>query len=300
MQRQLARRQAFTLIELLVVMAIIAILVGLLMPAVQKAREAAARMQCANNLKQITLGMHSYENTYRFLPPYVQMPTPSGNVWNGILVYVLPYIEQANLGMDVTKQWNANAATAYGANVRIFICPSTGGSDNRLDAISYPGFSLGVTDYTVYSIQQDPANNFFNYGVPAGTIVDGAFGAVTVTRMVGILDGTSNTIMFAEQAGGPDLWQAGVYTPNGILHLNWAAGVSNFHPYYPSAYNGKSFYGPCALNCVNGNQPFSFHEQGANVSFVDGSVRFINNNLTPALVAAMVTRASNEATVNIP
>src|SRR5262245_52130226 len=134
MSRSSAPRRAFTLIELLVVIAIIAILIGLLLPAVQKVRDAAARMTCQNNLKQIGLGLHNYENANSYFPPaysIIATPPPSSVSWG---VYILPYVEQDNL----YKQYNLTGAiganpnqTVVSTHLKIFQCPSTP-NPNRL------------------------------------------------------------------------------------------------------------------------------------------------------------------------
>ncbi len=284
-----ALRRGFTLIELLVVIAIIAVLIALLVPAVQKVREQAARSQCANNLRQVTLGMHAYEGVHRTLPPYIS-DGPTGPS-NGVLTFVLPFVEQGNLGYDPTRQWFNNPARVIATDVLVFLCPSAG-LPTRLDTLSQPGFTLGVTDYVQYCILGDKTNTYFTY--PDATIVEGTFSARQATRLSAIVDGTSSTLMFAEQAGSPDYYHGGTVTPNKLIHLNWPAGVSAVHPYLSFSDDGLTSYGPCALGCTNTNQPFSLHVNGANVSFVDGSVRFLNAGLPPAILAALITRAGDE------
>ncbi len=241
------RLKAFTLIELLVVIAIIAILIALLVPAVQKVREAAARTQCTNNLKQIGLACHSFNDTYKSLPTawgYVNGVGPIGSLW----FFILPYIEQAPLYNQAgTNSWNMNSAV-----VSVYNCPSdpTGSSNgtwNGYGTVTYCG-NLGVFGYA-------------NSGQPPYT--QKASGSI-VTAMQ---DGTSNTVMFAERyrycnpswGGHTDpVWAANPWsTPNG----QWAIGMFGWAnaPFNSYSWNWNGYcssgpnYASAGTSCVSGS-----------------------------------------------
>jgi prepilin-type N-terminal cleavage/methylation domain-containing protein/prepilin-type processing-associated H-X9-DG protein len=190
------RQCGFTLIELLVVIAIIAVLIALLLPAVQQAREAARRMQCRNNLKQIGLALHNYESSHGFLPPSATIGTigqiDQNASWS-VHGRILPYLDQAALydRVDLTVAWDDQAVIA-GLKVSIYSCPSDPNSDTprdvspKLASPLYPttyGFNFGT--WLVY----DPAT---------GQMGDGAFGPNSRIGFRSFLDGTSNTLMAAE------------------------------------------------------------------------------------------------------
>src|SRR5262249_45785758 len=191
------RRRGFTLIELLVVIAIIAVLIGLLLPAVQKVREAANRMKCSNNLKQIGLAVHNYENTFGVLPPGA-LPSPSLATH---LILLLPYVEQANK----YNQFNFSDAVTAPENqaarmqdVSIFLCPSDSAQGRYTETIAGRDELAGRTNY------------FGNLGANAwwrnrDTRTAGVFyysNPMAVIRLTDITDGTSNTAMFAEVKRG--------------------------------------------------------------------------------------------------
>jgi prepilin-type N-terminal cleavage/methylation domain-containing protein/prepilin-type processing-associated H-X9-DG protein len=201
------RRNGFTLIELLVVIAIIAILIGLLLPAVQKVREAAARMQCSNNLKQIGLATHNYESTFRYLPPG-GFRWAAGAVPSTVSV-LLPYVEQANLynQFDFTTDINSSATNdlARVSQVPFYLCPSDGSSAYEPDlknGTRTGGAPIGRNNYvgnigTTADQRSTESNHvgIFNFTAT----VQGNLNVVSSKlRITGISDGTSNTAMWSE------------------------------------------------------------------------------------------------------
>jgi prepilin-type N-terminal cleavage/methylation domain-containing protein/prepilin-type processing-associated H-X9-DG protein len=304
------RRSAFTLIELLVVIAIIAILIGLLVPAVQKVREAAARAQCQNNLKQLGLGFHNYENTNKFLPPsaYNGFPTlgVSGPPAAGWGLFILPYIEQGPLYAKYNPNFvffdTANTSNQSVANTFISImnCPSTPTNPTPYTATVYQAFGVvwqaAASDYTPLS------------GVNASTITllgmtvadkSAALAIGSKTRITAIRDGTSNTMLLAEIAGRPELWQAGIDQGKMLNFASggfggWADASSGNSALYGSSADGKTRVGTTMVNASNDYGLYSFHSGGVNQLFCDGSVRFISTGVDPTVVVAQVTKNGGE------
>ncbi len=205
-------RSAFTLIELLVVIAIIAILIGLLLPAVQKVREAAARMKCSNNLKQLGLALHNYESGNQKLPAaFTGDPGNSGLPnyffsWS-VLAQLNPYLEQTNIfnRMDLNQPiygpptYAITAANAFAVvqTVPIFLCPSDKG--RPVSGTAYGVTDLGPTNYAA-CIGSGATNGGAPFGTPWGG--DGMFQAKTPLRITDLTDGTSNTAAFSESILG--------------------------------------------------------------------------------------------------
>lgn len=249
------KRKGFTLIELLVVIAIIAILIGLLLPAVQKVREAAARMKCANNLKQIGLACHNYESANNYFPPYQHTKVIAGTTATSnasTLAIILPYVEQANklnqfhpdLNYDVNADTRIhtsitpttfNQTAARNSDVPIYLCPSDGSNNNY--------FTAGRNNYVgSQGAHADVRHNGAGAGIfsaifPTGSEMKG----VGITTLA---DGTSNTVLYSERIRATLDWNApaGVFDNTTLMR---ASGMTEMVDgrVIPTCQSGSPFSG---------------------------------------------------------
>jgi prepilin-type N-terminal cleavage/methylation domain-containing protein/prepilin-type processing-associated H-X9-DG protein len=312
---------AFTLIELLVVIAIIAILIGLLLPAVQKVREAAARMKCQNNLKQFGIAIHAYNDVYNKLPP-------SGNNWaddtGSWLVQTLPFMEQQPLytlfnpstnapGPDTGRNISSSAGAVAQPRLPYLRCPSDGFNTDRVMS-NYVG-SLGP-QCAIGPCGFDPNQQYCNggtfgwgYGISpdhgnstSSGDIRGLFNRLgaKMTLVGSIPDGTSNTIAVGESL------------PETHDHLqqntwwNYNHGAAHCTTIIPINYKFTQPYGwgsgPCENRIDNWNISWGFksnHTNGTNFVFGDGSVRFITQSIDHGTYQKLGCRNDGQP-VNIP
>jgi len=292
-------RLAFTLIELLVVIAIIGVLIALLLPAVQKVREAANRMKCANNLKQLGLACHHYENTFgKFPPGHVNGPFPEGGVARAVIhgwgPYLLRFIEQSALAdlyrWDLFHYEPGNQPVAS-VQLPIMQCPSA--ESNRFSIHGqYSGRKGACTDYAP-TLNVDPVLAEMGLIDRVGDY-RGVLALNYMTRQADITDGTSHTILLTEDAGQPRDWRVGQAGEDQVHSGGpWVSGGQVIQV-KGSSFDGVTQPGPCALNCTNQHEVYSFHPGGANAVFADGSVHFLKAGMTIRVLAALVTRAGGE------
>jgi prepilin-type N-terminal cleavage/methylation domain-containing protein/prepilin-type processing-associated H-X9-DG protein len=307
-------RRGFTLIELLVVIFIIAVLIGLILPAVLAAREAANRVVCVNNLKNLGLALHNYHSFHETFPPGAVGPIIGTTQFDqlkqhGLATHLLPYLEQPALANQY--RWEASwfdppNQTVVNAQLGIFQCPSAQADrtqDGSLPTVTPPPSDLfnGTAACGDYA-----GITYVHAGLVKAGVIDAPSGPQDLagnyeavfplnhTRgFSAIQDGTSHTILMAECAGRPQLmhgrtqvrntWVSG--GPWASRNLLWTRGAT---------VDGTAFFGRCAVNCTNDREVYSFHPGGANVAFADGRVKFLKASIDIRVFARLVTRAGQE------
>ena len=342
-------RRGFTLIELLVVIAIIGVLIALLLPAVQSAREAARRAQCVNNLKQMGLGIHNFESTNGKFPRAGECMM----IYNGVLrksqdyhspfTLILPYIEQSHVynAFNIQLRYNLpDNSTASGIGVNSYLCPSNPIQQMRNGARDQQGY--GVDDYApapytdITPTGQEKGGDAF---ITAAGLMGAPYPPDYYTEMSGgdsrvasnkklqldvakfpngqidvyfggpriseITDGTSNTAGFYEDSGRTEYyWEvSGGYldpvTGTARCHWRWAepdtaSGVSRHINNNNTPIGGTANCPWNVHDCGNNNEIFSFHPGGANLLFLDGSVRFVKDSTNVVVVRSLLTRQGGE------
>ena len=296
------RIRGFTLIELLVVIAIIAVLIALLLPAVQAAREAARRMQCSNNLKQLSLAILNYENTNQCLPPWALTTGPNsleprGGYDISFFVRILPYFEQGPVYNSIN--WLVDSAThpanitLAGVGMSALWCPSAPDAEISWDlSATIPGNPYGSYTYGWWTGYTLPPGHWFqhttNYRGCTGIFNNyyenrGTLGITNqLVRLASITDGTSNTMLFAEVTSS---WvnQTGHWAYSMLVNRspwNMYDNVNFFGGYPP---NPQHWADPSSLWSANSFPLIasSMHPGGVNVSFTDGSVHFTRTQSVP-------------------
>ena len=296
-------RKAFTLVELSVVLAILAVLLGLLLAAIQKAREAAHRMQCLNNLKQIGLALHGFHDTYHHFPHaydaralfYDPSQTPVSQDSARVIVtkswatLILPFLEQDNLAQ-------AGYAVYSTRDIPVHACPSDPRALGHYAGGQQYG-TQGLTDYLAVTgtmtFAGDPTS-----GLPRGRC-DGVIYENSRTRLADITDGASHTLLVGERPPSPDLfwgwWTWSAFDASLGVRNTWSIyptpGQQPF-VYCPSLFP-ENYRPPTTGNCDT-HHFWSRHPDGGNWLFADGSVRFLPYRAN-AILPALATRSGGEA-----
>jgi prepilin-type N-terminal cleavage/methylation domain-containing protein/prepilin-type processing-associated H-X9-DG protein len=317
------KRQGFTLIELLVVIAIIAVLIALLVPAVQKVRESASRTQCLNNLKQIALAGLNYHDTFRSFPPGVG-PQPFASSWQAL---ILPYLEQGNTFNKFDTTTNVlSVVNAAGRDqeIPVYLCPSDPSSGVSVDPIT--GVPYGRCNY----FGNMGTNAWWREKAGAGQVKDpmttGVFALASKTCLRDILDGTSNTAFVAEVKRGArpnsdrtdvvqvaiGTWGAGnpATNPNNVTPPPACNTPTTTLNYLGLEYCVGDLFNSMYTHTVAVNNPGrdciiftvdqahlaarSYHPGGVHVAFADGSVRFIQDRINFSTWQALGTRSGAE------
>lgn len=311
------RLRAFTLIELLVVIAIIAVLISLLLPAVQSAREATRRAQCVNNLKQIGLGMANYESAQRCYPPAYVSASPgdtihgpanpdsldSGPGW-AYGTMLTPYMEQQpvyqSLNVITPSWWPANE-TGTRVSISSFLCPSVSDDSKSFDVLDGSAAPLARFSRSHYVLNAGNNEPWIYQTFDHRTIADGPFYRNSATTVAAVTDGLSNTLFMGEHSSilSDKTWVAVVPdavvcpSPKFALSLcDYAATLVLTHS-GPSAFEGNVIHPPNS-RAAHVCQMYSEHPGGANILLGDGSVRFIKATIDQRVWAGLATIRGGE------
>lgn len=312
-------KRAFSLVEVLVVIGIIATIVSLLLTAIQSAREAARRMSCQNNLRQIGIGFHNYNVSIGYFPTNVSAGSSGPRHYWG--AQILPYMEKNPLAgiYDYTVACNdIKNRDVVQFPLEFMSCPSMPGGplpDPKFKSSGSPTWGSIAADYagsTGPSPRQWNAPSNVSYPQPAN--INGFFSGTIRPGQIGrgekdILDGTSKSVAVFESAGRPQVWYFGRKVPDSGLATSTKyvalCGWPNTNQTDARGYrldesqtlpaNQYIDPGPRMINGCNEKGVYAFHPGGAGLLFVDGSCRFINEDSSADVVAAMLTIAGGEA-----
>ncbi len=292
MSRRKPTTSGFTLVELLVVIAIIGILIGLLLPAVQSAREAARRMQCSNNLKQMGLALHAYHTAVGCFPPGA-MAISSGDA-PGLHVFLLPYLEQTAMAeqVDTAKSVYSSPNAALGRmRLAMFECPSASSADDQLHpdqgyyTTNYAGImGPGIEDNDRIDLESSQCGDIHT---------DGIFYPLSHTRIADIRDGTSNTLALGERTYELRVWTRGAYRTTSTACVSSTKNIVwpiNSDP-EKLCYNNCSSGRTCLFNDL---YFASNHPGGAQFAAADGSVHFLSEQIDMGLYQRLTTRSEGK------
>lgn len=285
MQDRSDQRAGFTLVELLVVIAISGMLVALLLPAVQAARESARRTSCTANLKQIGVAMLSFESSQKKLPP-----RGWGSPKCGWITFLLPYFEQQQYAdmYDWSEDWWGPHNVAL-ANERlsIFECPSNPSDRHWEGVYQEANVEMNAVDYAANG---GIAPTLFELGwLAENQVRNGVFMRDQQLRLGQVTDGTSHTIAVVECAGRPMRYDAGRPTEELGVTRKGVWTDNNHVEARGHSYDGRTWPGPCVVNCSNYDGLYGFHPGGAHVLMLDGSVQHLTQDLDNFVFYAMYT-----------
>jgi prepilin-type N-terminal cleavage/methylation domain-containing protein len=329
-----SHKSGFTLVELLVVIAIIGVLVALLLPAVQAARESARQTRCKNNLKQIGLALHNFHDTFQKFPDattwftdgklggdstFNQAESILAKTWT---VDLFPFVEQTNLYNDINDVEQLGAAggpfgennrQAVATRVPIYECPSSPLTSHRFSPFwnrkTFGEGYRGVMDESKVMATGDymrPRELIYRIGTGGNQTVETAMYWNRPSMMKDITDGTSNTILIYETAGAPEPFLARgkmspgepSYTSTKTDKVAWVGPWASYKHWRVRNYSadGKTqFGGTCLFNCNNfESQPYAFHPGGCQVVLSDGSVRLVSPTIELMVGIGLLTRGDGD------